>query len=168
MFRQEAALMSSKNLAEEFYNAFTRRDGETMAALYDESASFSDPVFPKLNSAQCQNMWRMLCATGKDLRVEYKILEYNSERFVVYWDAYYSFSATGNFVHNKVTSTIQFKDSKIIAHHDDFDFYAWSRQAFGIIGVLLGWTPYFQRKVQSKASTSLAAFTIKSSSGAPK
>jgi len=39
-----------------------------------------------------------------------------------------------------------------------FDFWAWSRQALGLPGWLLGWTPWLRRKVRATAARNLAKF----------
>jgi hypothetical protein len=47
----------------------------------------------------------------------------------------------------------------LIASHDDyFSFYRWSRQALGVSGLLLGWTPLLKRKVRQQAAAGLAKF----------
>ena len=55
-----------------------------------------------------------------------------------------------------------FKDDLIAEHHDDFNFYAWSRQALGATGLLLGWTPIVKGTVQKKAAGLLAKYTATS------
>jgi hypothetical protein len=35
------------------------------------------------------------------------------------------------------------------------DLYKWSKQAFGVTGFLLGWTGFFQKKIQQQAQESL-------------
>ena len=51
------------------------------------------------------------------------------------------------------------QDGKIIDHTDTFDFYRWARMAFGVKGILLGWTPFFKSKVQLTVKKALAKFT---------
>ena len=38
------------SLAASFYQAFQKRDGISMGALYGDEAEFSDPVFPSLRN----------------------------------------------------------------------------------------------------------------------
>ena len=58
----------------------------------------------------------------------------------------------------------EFKDGKIWRQRDRFDFYRWSRQAFGMTGVLLGWTGFLRGKVQAEAAKGLAIFMAKQAS----
>ena len=44
---------------------------------------------------------------------------------------------------------------------DTFNLYDWSKQAFGLKGVVLGWTPFFKNKVQQQALSSLRSFQRK-------
>jgi hypothetical protein len=46
----------------------------------------------------------------------------------------------------------------IIKHTDDFDIWNWSKQAFGFTGQLLGWTGFFQKKIQQQALASLQKY----------
>ena len=43
-------------------------------------------------------------------------------------------------------------------HRDSFDLWAWSRQALGPSGVVLGWTPFLQGRVRSQAMAGLRKY----------
>ncbi|MFX7804557.1 nuclear transport factor 2 family protein, partial [Acinetobacter baumannii] len=74
------------------------------------------------------------------------------------WVASYTFSATGRKVINRINANFEIEDGKITKHTDSFSFYRWSSQALGLIGILLGWTPFLQQKVQKNARQSLTAY----------
>lgn len=151
---------TARAVADRFYAAFARRDAEAMAACYADDVAFSDPAFPALRGEDARNMWRMLVARGKDLRVEHEVLESTSDglRCRVRWQAWYTFSGTGRAVHNRIEARITVKDGRIVEHRDDFDFHAWAKQALGAPGLLLGWTPLLKRKVQAQAAKALERF----------
>ncbi|MEN9670596.1 MAG: hypothetical protein RL018_873, partial [Pseudomonadota bacterium] len=44
---------------------------------------------------------------------------------------------------------------------DSFNFWAWSRQALGAPGLLIGWTPFLRAKVQATANDNLQKFLAK-------
>ena len=141
------------------YDGLGRHDGEAMAACYAPDAEFSDPVFPDLHSDQPGDMWRMLTARATDLAVELPEAKADAEAGSARWIATYTFGATGRNVVNRVRSDFRFDSSgKIAEQHDDFPFWAWSRQALGTPGLLLGWTPLLRSKVQSNAAAELARF----------
>ena len=144
---------------EAFYQAFFRKDADTMNQLYHEKATFSDPVFSNLPPGELMKMCRMLCKRGNDLTIDFKVLEADEHQGKAEWTARYTFSATGRKVANLVQSRFFFKDGKVTAQEDAFDFYAWARQAFGLKGILLGWTPWFQQKVRKGALAGLNRFT---------
>jgi limonene-1,2-epoxide hydrolase len=144
-----------RSVADAFYSAFARRDGAAMAALYSADATFADPVFPGLKGAEVGAMWQMLTGRGKDLRVEYKIVEIKGNVAIVDWQAYYTFSATGRMVHNIIRGELTVQEGKIVAHVDRFDLYRWMSQAMGLKGKLLGWLPPVQQALQSKARAGL-------------
>lgn len=75
-----------------------------------------------------------------------------------HWEAVYTFSASGRRVHNKMDSAFAFKDGKIIGHRDHFAFWRWSRQALGLSGLLLGWSPFLKAKVRARARGNLDKF----------
>lgn len=146
------------SFADTFYVSFAQRDGEAMAACYGDDAVFEDPVFGELHGGDVGDMWRMLCSRGTDLYVEHRILETTDTTVRTNWTANYTFSATGNTVHNDVEATMTFRDGLIVEHRDRFDFWKWSTQALGLPGRLFGWAPPLRSKVRSTALQNLAAF----------
>ncbi len=140
-----------------FYTAFQQRDGAAMAACYHREATFRDPAF-ELAGAEVGAMWRMLCARGSDLRVEYSNLEAGQESGSADWQAWYTFSATGLAVHNIVHSRFRFADGLIHDQVDTFSFWRWSRQALGPVGAMLGWTPLLRNRIRAGARRSLERF----------
>lgn len=145
-------------LIHRFYAAFRRRDHETMAACYAPLATFSDPVFQSLAGARIGAMWRMLCERATDLQIEVGGVEAGAERGSAHWEARYTFGATGRRVHNVIEASFRFEDGRIRDHTDRFDLYAWARQALGLKGVLLGWSPPVQRAIRAQAARGLDAF----------
>lgn len=103
-------------------------------------------------------MWQMLLTSPTDLRIEYSAVKGTSGTGSCHWEAWYHFSKTNRHVHNKIDSTFEFKDGKIIRQLDRFDFWRWSRQALGLSGLLLGWTPFLKNKVRSAARHRLKLF----------
>ena len=145
-------------LLDSFYSAFSKRDGDAMAACYHPEARFSDPVFPDLRGEDIGRMWKMLCERGKDLTLEYSGIEAGDTSGVAHWEADYTFSTTGRKVHNIIDARFTFTDGLIATHQDDFGFWRWSRQALGAPGLLLGWTPIVQNKVRAEAAKGLAQY----------
>ena len=142
----------------EFYACFGRHDAEGMAALYADDVVFSDPVFPELHGEEARDMWRMLCGRAADLRIEVSGVRADDSGGQAHWEAYYTFSATGRRVHNVIDARFEFRGDKIARHRDHFDFWRWSRQALGLPGILLGWSPLLRGKVRATAAKGLAAF----------
>jgi ketosteroid isomerase-like protein len=143
---------------ERFYDAFGRRDHATMATCYAPEATFSDPVFRDLRGDEVRSMWRMLCERGTDLEVVYRDVETEGDRGSAHWDADYTFTATGRTVHNSIDARFVFRDGLIAEHVDSFDLWAWTRQALGPVGLLLGWSPPVQGKVRGQARENLDRF----------
>ncbi len=142
----------------DFYTAFQRRDPKAMAACYHPDAEFSDPVFPGLRHGGVTAMWTMLCERGKDLELTFRDVQADDRTGRAHWDARYTFSGTGRKVLNRIDAEFEFRGGKIVRHLDRFDFHAWSRQALGPMGLVLGWTPLLKNKVRSQARASLDKF----------
>jgi ketosteroid isomerase-like protein len=147
-------------LIQRFYAAFAQRDWKAMASCYHPEVHFTDEVFD-LHGADAGRMWQMLCTNGRDLVVEVSGIEADQIRGRAHWDASYTFSATGRKVLNRVDASFEFREGLIVRHVDRFDFWAWSRQALGAPGWLLGWSGSLRTKVQQRAAGSLAAFVAK-------
>lgn len=143
---------------ERLYAAFSRRDYRAMAASYAADARFRDPVFGDLPGARIGSMWRMLCARATDLRIECGPIRGTDAAAECGWEAWYTYSATGRPVHNRIAASFELRDGLIVRHDDRFDLYRWARQALGLKGLLLGWTPPVQRAIRAGAARSLAAF----------
>jgi ketosteroid isomerase-like protein len=147
-------------LLNRFYTAFAKRDAETMAACYAPDARFDDEVF-SLKGAEIGQMWRMLAATAREFSLEFRDVSADDQSGRAHWEAHYLFSATGRKVHNIIDAEFTFRNGLIAVHRDRFDFWRWSRQALGLPGVLLGWSPMLHKKVRAQAAARLAAFTAK-------
>lgn len=154
-------------LLHSFYAAFQRRDYRAMGACYTPDAEFHDPVFTHLAGWRVRAMWRMLCERATNLRIEADNVRASAEGGTAHWEAWYTFSQTGRSVHNRVEASFLFQDGKIRRHTDVFDLYAWTRQALGVKGLLLGWTPPVQRAIRAQASRALDAFIEKHGEIAP-
>jgi hypothetical protein len=146
---------SNEQLIRYFYSSFQNRDAKAMQECYADHASFSDPVFIGLNAEQVRAMWAMLLKSGKDMRIEFKNIRSSEKGGTVDWDAYYTFSATGKKVLNRIKASFIIENNKIISHTDQFSFYNWARQALGLTGLLWGWTAFLKNKIRGKARKNL-------------
>ena len=141
-----------------FYQAFQQLDAQAMAACYTDDVLFSDPVFGQLRGQDAVDMWRMLTSRAKDFTLTFDQVQADAQRGSAHWVATYVFSQTGAIVVNDIQARFVFRDGKICEHHDRFDVWRWSRQALGIKGVLLGWTPLVKNAIRAQAKKALKAF----------
>lgn len=149
---------------EQFYTAFSRLDADRMAMCYGDDVEFQDEVFKLRGKQEVMGMWRMLCDAvrekGKDdWKLAFSKISGSGDAAQAHWDADYRFSATGRLVHNSIDARFVF-DHKglIVRHRDTFDFWAWSRQALGAPGLLLGWSPFLKNKVRATAAGNLKRY----------
>jgi ketosteroid isomerase-like protein len=152
----------NETLIARFYTAFQQKDYKTMQACYGDNASFSDSVFVDLDGPQVKAMWEMLCRrSADDFRLEFKNIKSDGNTATAQWTAWYTFTATGRKVVNRIKADFVIKDGLIIKHTDHFSFYTWARQAFGFTAMLLGWTIMFKSKVRLTALSNLEKFMEK-------
>ncbi len=148
----------NEQLITNFYKAFQTKDFITMQNAYAENGMFNDEVFRNLNAGEVRSMWEMLIKTGKDLQLEFSNVNADDKKGSAEWIATYTFTKTKRKVINRIKANFDFENGKIVKHTDKFDFYAWAKQAFGITGVLLGWTGVLKNKVRAFAKNNLDAF----------
>jgi ketosteroid isomerase-like protein len=142
--------VSSASVAKHYWESLAAKDADEMAACYASDATFEDEVF-RLRGAECGMMWRMLFQGAADLRIRTHDLKEGDGVAHGTWEAWYTFTATGRPVHNRITSRFVIRDGKIVDHKDTFPFYKWSRRALGAKGWFLGWTPLVRMAVRKQA-----------------
>jgi ketosteroid isomerase-like protein len=146
--------VTDRDTIEKFYTAFAARDLDTMASCYHPEIHFSDPVFPDLRGPQVMQMWRTLSGRSPEMSVSYRDAAAADALGSAHWTARYVFS--GRPVVNEIDASFRFGDGVFVRHVDSFDFWRWSRQALGISGLLLGWSPYLRSKVQARSAKLIA------------
>ncbi len=148
---------------ERFYAAFARLDADAMQACYAPDARFDDEAFSLRGAPQIGGMWRMLCETTKARGLaHWKLTVSDVTDHSAHWEAHYLFVATGRRVVNRIDARFEFDaDGRITRHVDRFDFWAWSRQALGLPGLLLGWSPFLRTQVRRQAAARLQRFLAK-------
>jgi ketosteroid isomerase-like protein len=149
---------ANRALIERFYAAFARRDAAAMISCYHPAVTFSDPVFPALDSRGVAAMWTMLCKRGQDLEIAVSDIAADAGAGCAHWIANYTFSATGRKVTNRIDATFDFRDGLIARHVDSFSLWRWSAMALGAKGLFLGWLPPVQSAIRAQAATALAAY----------
>jgi ketosteroid isomerase-like protein len=145
-------------LIERFYTAFQQRDAETMAACYADDVVFSDPVFGELYGEEARDMWRLLVQRAQDFSLTFEVVDADDRSGHARWVASYQFSQTGRQVVNRIEARFAFRDGRIVEHRDSFDLWLWLRQALGMRGTLLGWSPFVRKLIRSQARNGLKTY----------
>lgn len=154
--------MTNKELVNHFYTAFSNGNANEMLECYHDDVVFQDPVFGTLKGERAFKMWEMLLSQKKeDTKISFNTIEVNGENAKANWVAEYVYGDKKRNVVNKVTANFKFKDGKIIEHVDYFDLWTWTKQALGVSGCLLGWTPFMKNKIQNTTNQRLDKFMQK-------
>ncbi len=151
---------TNEQIIHTFYSAFEKGDYLGMQACYADELIFNDEVFIQLHAKETKAMWHMLLQTGLS-KLTFSKIQANEQQGSAHWIAEYTLSVTGRLVVNRIDASFEFKNGKIVRHTDHFDFFLWTRQAFGPIGLLTGWTPFFKNKVRKTVRARLDAFILK-------
>jgi len=141
-----------------FYTAFAARDAGAMGACYADDARFADPAFGELDAREARAMWAMLLGRSTDLRVTFDVMHADDRSGSCVWHAHYTFTGTGRLVHNIIRSEFVLRDGLITQQRDQFSFWRWSRQALGMPGWLLGWSPWLRNRVRRNARAGLRRY----------
>ncbi|MEP7257209.1 MAG: nuclear transport factor 2 family protein [Flavitalea sp.] len=150
-----------EKLIEKFYTSFQKLDAAGMNSCYHNDILFFDPVFQDLHGDKAKAMWQMLCSSAIQFSLTFSKIIADDEYGSCTWQASYIFSATGRKVVNYVNAKFRFRDGLIVEHMDDFDVWKWSRQALGLSGILLGWSPLIKNKISATAAKNLDTFIHK-------
>ena len=151
-----------EQLIEEFYAGFAMHDPETMLSCYHEDIVFTDPIFGTLKGDDVADMWRMLIDRSKGkLEIEFSDIRANNNAGSANWTAIYHFSKTNRRVVNEISAQFEFKDDLIIRHTDSFNVHNWAKQALGMQGLLFGWAPFMQKKIQQQSIALLRKYQQK-------
>lgn len=152
-------MQTNADVISKFYTAFQQLDHQTMNSCYSDDIVFNDPVFGLLRGVEAKAMWEMLCKNAREFSLTFSNIQLiDAEYATCVWVATYTFSKTGRKVVNHIKAFMKLKDGKIIEHSDAFKLSNWAAQAFGVRGVLLGWTGFMKRKIQQNARKNLVAF----------
>lgn len=164
-------MSDEEQLVKVFYTCFQQRDWKGMLDCYHKDIFFYDPVFLNLEGPEVHAMWEMLLRNAKDLELNFSNIrmepaaEPSTETYgSCNWVATYTFSQTGRRIVNKGKALFTFSEGKIAEHQDDWNFWKWIRQALGLPGILLGWTPMLQNKIRRQARKNLEKFMTRPAS----
>lgn len=148
-----------KQLIETFYTAFQNEDAEKMVECYHNNIVFRDPAFGKIKGRKAKAMWRMLLERGKgNLKVSFSNVQAEGETGSAEWIARYPYGSKKRPVVNHVKAAFTFADGQILTHTDTFNIWKWSRQALGLLGLLLGWSSIVKNKVQKTTNALLSSY----------
>ncbi|MBX2932584.1 MAG: nuclear transport factor 2 family protein [Chitinophagaceae bacterium] len=141
---------------QKFYTAFQQKDYATMNSCYTDDIPFHDPVFGILYGKETKAMWQMLCTNAKDFSLKFDNIQTDdNEYYTCEWVASYKFSKTNRRIVNQCKAFMRMKDGVILEHSDAFNYYRWCRQAFGLIGLLFGWSGFMHKKISTGAKKQL-------------
>lgn len=146
---------------QDFFDALARLDAYALAQCYAPSARFEDAAWSLQGTEAIAAMWEMICddtrRLGADVwRLECLRIRGTRHRCKVDWRLSHRDPATGRLIHQRMESRFLLtRDGRIDFHENRFSLWRWSRQARGLSGWLLGWTPIMRQRVRHDAAQRL-------------
>lgn len=153
--------MTNQEIIEAFYKAFQQQDSKAMNSLLAENVEFNDPAFGKLKGDEVKYMWQFLTENAKDFSLKINNIKSKNQTVTANLEATYTFSTTGNKVINKISSSFEFENGKIINHNDDFDLKNWVKQALGNTAGIFGGSFLVRNVVQKQSKALLQKYISK-------
>lgn len=150
---------TNEALIQEFYTSFAKGDAKGMINCYHPDIIFTDPAFGTLKGEKAKSMWQMLLSRNKEgLHISFGDVKATENTGSASWQAKYTYGPKKRKVVNNVTATFVFLDGKIVEHTDTFNLWKWSKQALGLSGFFIGWTPFLKKKIQANTNKLLHSF----------
>lgn len=152
--------MDNQKLIENFYKSFAACNIDGMLECYHDDVVFEDPAFGVLKGEDAKNMWRMLLKrSGGNLNIAYSNVKGTETGGSANWRAEYAYGPKKRKVINEISAQFEIENNAIVKHTDTFDLWKWSRQALGLPGYLLGWSPFMKKKINSTTNGLLEEFS---------
>ena len=155
--RKFSGLVSDRiKIVEGFYEALNKGDYQFVNSLYHSNASYKDELF-ELKGVEIHALWYSAVQPDLNLSVELKSIKEVDGRVITEWVMNYTLDIINRRISLNEKGTFIFKGDKIIEHIDEYDFWSWCTQAFGIIGKSLGWSNWLRKRVRNQARKSVLA-----------
>lgn len=146
---------------ERFFDALRRCDKAALRDCCSPGLRFDDPLISITGRDDrldwCTLLWTPCDGDGQRIwHLELDDVHTRGPLGTARWNLRYRYTPTGRLIELAVTSQFTFDpDGSITAQRDSFDFWRWSRQAHGLLGLLLGWTPLLWDQARDQARVSL-------------
>lgn len=146
---------------ERFFDAMQRCDTEALRTSYHPALRFDDPLISTTSVGDrldwCGMLWSPRDADGQRIwQLELEEVRTRGALATARWNLRYRYTPTKRLIDQALHSHFSFDaDGRITTQRDSFDFWRWSRQAHGLLGLLLGWTPLMWDQAREQARASL-------------
>ncbi len=143
-------------LVKDYYQALNNGDYKKLSKLYHKKASYNDPIF-SFQGKEILALWYTSTRPEMNMKAVIHAIEEEKDVVKTEWTVSYTIPTLKKRISLNEIGVFRFEENKIIAHSDDYSFYDWCKQAFGLIGVVFGWSNWLKQKVQRQARKSVLA-----------
>ena len=143
------SLISIVNL---FFASLKSRNIEKMMEIYHSKIIYSDPLYGLLKQEDVIKRWQLLLEENviEDIQIM-DIKEYDDEYAMAHWNCTFYYTITQKKVTLSIKSFFKIENNLIIEQSDAYRLSKFISKAYGIKGLLLGWTKFMQHRVKKTA-----------------
>lgn len=142
------------NIVKEFYEALSTGDFHAIQSFYSPEATYQDEIVT-LKGNEVFSHWFMMCREDFKTKAELIEIKENQNIVTTKWTIDYLLVPTGRRIFLEEEGYFYFNDGVIAAHRDKFDIYSFTKQGFGMLGYLIGWTSWAQNRLRKQAKKTI-------------
>lgn len=151
--------MTNQELVEKFYRCFEYLDGEGMVSCLAEDTIYNDPIYGIIKGEYAAGLWRMRCKNLVDMKIDIiDFVELDHEYIKCKWNSTFFSRSSAKQISMTMTSFMKINDQKITEHSDAYRLSDWLAKAYGLTGILFGWSGWMKKREQSRYRTMLEKF----------
>jgi hypothetical protein len=141
------------SVVERFFSAYANADPVAMSACLHPQISYSDPLFPDLRGVRVGLRWHWQLRHATEFKLQKQIMFMDERKAQLKLDVAYLWH--GRAVHHEVLSTLTIWDDLIVRQIDEYPYWPYAKQAYGVAGHLLGGLGWAQSVVQRRAAAAV-------------
>ncbi|MCX8019112.1 MAG: nuclear transport factor 2 family protein [Chitinophagaceae bacterium] len=143
--------MKNRDILEHFFSALQRADTDALSYYYDSEVHYNCPLYGLLQGDAVMARWKLFFSEVSDYSFSFGNIQLLDEEYAtVDCEASYLFIPSGKKIIHPYKAFLRIQHDKITEQSDAYSLQRWAAQAFGFSATLIGWTGWYQRRLQKK------------------
>ena len=149
-------MVKNSDKVKDFFKALNQGDYKSANELYHPNAIYEDEIF-SFKGFEIHALWYTATRPGMDMSADCISIEEVGDKVICIWKMSYTIDSINRKIELQEKATFFFDGDKVIKHIDEYDFWSWCIQAFGLPGRLFGWSKWLRNRVRFQAKKSVLA-----------